>query len=175
MEVKELKNYDLDRVLSRVDKEYGKIERGCEEFYNPQLDYIEQEIYKIHNETPISDYELQIAILIIIYDLKGYVDKIKYDYNEIVDEHIINFAHKLEKLFNPFINGEIKITEYALSNLKQLFTLPIMCLSRIYHSIDFWKNRYGKDGYYKMLEEMVVPVKHIGEFPYALEEEFLIK
>ena len=34
---------------------------------------------------PISDYELQDAILMAIYDLKGYVDNIKYDYTNIRD------------------------------------------------------------------------------------------
>lgn len=172
-EVKELTNYDLKRVITYVGKEYGKIERGTEEDYNPQLDYIEQKIYEVYREINITDYELQTAIAITIYDLKSYVDNKTYDYTDIVDEKVINYAKELQTLFNPFINNEIKITKEAKEDLKSLFTLPIICLARIYISIDFWHKYYGKNGYFKMLEEMVIHIKHIGQFPYALEEKYL--
>lgn len=174
-EVKKLVNYDLKRVISRADKEFGKIARGEEDFYNPQLDYIEHAIYEINSKIPISDYELQEVISIIIYDLKGYIENKEYDYEDIVDENVIKFSLELEMLFNPFINKDIKVSEEGMSNLENLFTLPIRCLSRIYTSIDFWRGRYGKDGYYRMLEEMVMPITYVGEFPYALAEEYLIK
>lgn len=172
-EIKKLINYDLKRVISYVSKEYGKIERGTEEDYNPQLDYIEHKIYEVYENINITDYELQTAIAITIYDLKGYVDNKNYDYNDIVEEKVIKYAKELQTLFNPFINKEIIITKEAEKNLKDLFTLPIICLARIYTSIDFWRKYYGKDGYFKMLKEMVLPVKHIGEFPYAIEEIYL--
>lgn len=174
-EVKKIMNYDMKRIFSRVDKEFGKIERGTEDFYNPQLDYIEHAIYEINKNIPINDYELQDVISITIYDLKGYIDNTIYDYQEIVDKNVIDFAKELEMLFNPFINNEIHITDDAKENLKELFTLPIMCLSRIYDSINFWRNRYGKNGYFRMLEEMVVPILKIGEYPFALEEKYFIK
>ena len=78
-------------------------------------------------------------------------------------------------LFNPFINEDIKINDMGKNDLRSLFTLPIICLRRIYDSIDFQRIRYGKDGYYRMPEEMVVLVCYTGEFPYVLEERFLVK
>ena len=164
----------MKRVISRVDKEYGKIKRGTEEEYNPQLDYIEHKIYEVYRKIPISDYELQDAILAVIYDLKGYVENKKYDYTEILDDELINFAKELQYLFNPFINKKIKINELAKNDLKGLFTLPIICLTRIYDSIDFWRNLYGKDGYFRMLEEMVIPITMIGNSSFALDDKYLI-
>ena len=184
IETKKLINYDMKRILSRVEKEFGKImvmmieefiERGTEENYNPQLNYIEHAIYDLQLVIPISDYELQEIIPAVIYDLKGYIDNKIYDYSDILDERLIRFAKELEYLFNPFINEEIKINELAKNDLKGLFNLPIICLHRINDSIDFWRNMYGKNGYFRMLEEMVVPIMHIGEFPYALDEKYLIK
>lgn len=175
IEVKKLINYDMKRVLSRVAKEFGKIEKGTEDDYNPQLNYIEHAIYEVYELIPISDYELQEVIPIIIYDLKSYIDNKVYDYSDVASARLIKFAKELERLFNPFINDEIRINDLARNDLKSLFTLPIICLCRIYDSIDFWRNRYGKDGYFRMLEEMVIPLYHIGEFPYALEERFLIE
>lgn len=174
-EVKILTNYDLKRVISRVNKEFGKIERGEEEFYNPQLNYIEHAIYEINSRVPVSDYELQEVISVIIYDLKSYIENKKYDYEDIVDENVIKFSLELEKLFNPFINKDIKVSEEGMSNLENLFALPIRCLSRIYTSIDFWRDRYGKNGYYRMLEEMVIPLIRVGEFPYALSFDYLVE
>lgn len=175
IEIKKLIRYDMKRVLSRVEKEFGKIDRGTEDDYNPQLNYIECAIYAVYDKIPINDYELQEVICAVMYDLKGYVDHKKYDYSEILDEKLIRFAKELEMLFNPFINEDIKINEMAKNDLKGLFTLPIICLRRIYDSIDFWKFRYGKDGYFGMLEEMVLPIRQIGRFPYALEEKYLVK
>lgn len=174
IEKKELINYDLERILSRVEKEFGSIPRGMEEIFNPQLDYIEHGIYDVYEHIPISDYDLQKVIQIIIYDLKSYIDKKQYDYTKLVDKKIIEYAKELEYLFNPFLNNDIKVTKEGLDNLKDLFTLPIICLDRIYYSIDFWRNRYGKDGYFKMLKEMVVPIRKIGEYIYALDEQYLI-
>ncbi len=173
MEVKELTNYDIKRIISRVEKEFGKIEKGTEEDYNPQLNYIEYGIYEVYSKIPITDYELQEAIPVIIYDLKGYIDNKKYDYTKIEEDKIIRFAKELEYLFNPFINEDININNIARNDLKGLFTLPIICLNRIYYSIDFWRNRYGKNGYFRMLEEMVLPITQIGKYPYALEEQYL--
>jgi len=174
LEIKKLIRYDMKRVISRVDKEFGKIKRGTEEEYNPQLDYIEHKIYEVYRKIPISDYELQDAILAVIYDLKGYIDNKKYDYTQILDDKIIKFAKELQSLFNPFVNDEIKINEIAKNDLKGLFTLPIICLTRIYDSIDFWRNLYGMDGYYRMLEEMVMPRIMVGNFPYALLDKYLV-
>ena len=40
----------MQRLLSRIRKEYGEVVRGCEEEYNPQLDYIEREIYNVYKK-----------------------------------------------------------------------------------------------------------------------------
>ena len=174
VETKTLIYYDMKRVLSRVEKEYGKIEVGTEEDYNPQLRYIEEWINDLHKKIPINDYELQDTLLMAIYDLKSYVDHKIYDYEDLYDSKTITFAKSLETQFNPFLNEQIHITEEAKQDLKGLFTLPIICLARIYDSIDFWREYYGKDGYYQMLKEYVEPIKIIGEYPYALEEKYLI-
>lgn len=130
-------NYNMKRILSRIEKQFGKIERGTEENYNPQLDYIEQWVYDLQTVIPISDYKLQEIISAIIYDLKGYIDNKVYDYSEILDEKSIKFAKELQYLFNPFVNENIKINKLAEKDLKGLFTLPIIFLNRIYDSIDF--------------------------------------
>lgn len=40
--------------------------------------------------------------------------------------------------------------------------------------IGFWHDRYGVNGYYRMLEEFVLVRNFIGNYPYALEEEYLV-
>lgn len=174
MDVVKLKEYDLKRVISRARKEYGYIERGTEEDYNPQLDYMEHKIYEVHEKIPISDRSLQVALIVAIYDLKSIVDDKKYDYTDIVDKDIIEFSKDLQMLFNPYINKEIYINKNSCKSNKELFVLPIKCLLRIYDSIDFWHDRYGMNGYYKMLEEFVLMRNFIGNYPYALEEEYLV-
>ena len=53
-------------------KEFCKIIRWTEDNYNPQLDYIEYDIYEVYSEISISDYELQDVICVVMYDLKEY-------------------------------------------------------------------------------------------------------
>ena len=173
-EVKKLNNYDIKIIISRAKKEFGFIPRGEEELYNPQLDYLEHFIYDIYKEISISDNELQEVIALIIYDVKGLIENKIYDYENIVNSNQITFAKRLQMLFNPILNKDIKINKNAKNNLKEIFILPIMCLLRIYDSIDFWRNRYGKNGYYRMLEEMVLPITYMGKQPYALEDKYIL-
>lgn len=110
----------------------------------------------------------------IIFDLKSIIENKIYNYENIRDEKQIRFAKKLQMLFNPFLNLDIKINDKAKNDLKELFTLPIKCLLRIYDSIDFWNQKYGKNGYYRMLEEYVLPRIYIGKHPFVLEDEFIL-
>ena len=172
-EVIKLEEHNMSRVISRAKKDYGFIERGSEDFYNPQLDYLEHWIYEIYEEIPINDRELKEVIEMIIYDIKSIVEDKSYDYKDIRSYEQCRFAYNLEYIFNPFVNSNIKLNEDGKENIKDVFTLPVMCLLRIYDSIEFWNKRYGKNGYYKMLEEYVFPKTCVGRHPYALYDEYL--
>lgn len=174
METKKLIEYDMKRVIARAKKEFGIIVRGTEEDYNPQLDNLEHIIYFNYNKNSISEYELKMIIETIIYDLKSIIDNIKYDYSDIRDKKLIKFSKAIQKYFNLKLNKDIKLTVEANNNLKEVFTFPIKCLLRIYDSIDFWHNKYGTNGYFKMLEEYVSPVLAIGEYPYILEYKYIL-
>ena len=174
METKKLIEYDMKRVIARAKKEFGIIVRGTEEDYNPQLNNLEHVIYFTYYENPISEYELKMIIEMIIYDLKSIIDNIKYDYNDIRDKKLIKFSKAIQKYFNPKLNKDIKLTDEANNNLKEVFTFPIKCLLRIYDSIDFWHNKYGTNGYFRMLEKYVLPMISIGEYPYILEYKYIL-
>lgn len=174
METKKLIEYDMKRVIARAKKEFGIIVRGTEEDYNPQLNNLEHLFYIIYNELPMSNSDLQRAIEITIYDLKGVIDNIKYDYSSVADKKIIKFSKNLQMYFNPKVNKDINLTEEANNNLKKVFSLPIKCLIRVYDSIEFWYKNYGIDGYFRKLEEYVSPVLAIGEYPYILEYKYIL-
>ena len=169
METKKLNEYDMKRIISRAKKEFGIIVRGTEDNYNPQLDNLEHVIYFTYYKNPITDLELKMVIEIIIYDLKSIIDNINYDYKDIRDKKLIKFSKEIQKYFNPKINRSIKLTDEANNNLKEVLSFPIKCLLRIYDSIDFWHNRYGSNGYFRMLEEYVLPIISIGKYPFILE------
>lgn len=174
MKTKIIENYDLKRIISRAKKDFGKIETGKEEAYYAYINFIERKILEINDANPISDYDLQDVISITIYDLKRYTDSVDYDFSN-QPNNLVDYSKELQTVFNPFINDEIHITDYAKENLKELFTLPIMCLLRLHESIDTWRELKGKNGYFKMAEEMVAPVFFESAFPYALDEKFLQK
>lgn len=175
---KELRSYDLKRIISRAKKEYGIIPKGTEDDYNPQLDYIEHFIYKIYESIPITDTSLRTVIEIVLYDVKTVVEKTEYDYSKIVTKEEISFAQSLRTIFDPMCNENIKnllknVDLNKTEDLKKLYEFPVKCLLRIYDSIEFWNKFYGKNGYYRMLEEMVLPTKFIGIQPYALDDQYI--
>ncbi len=178
MEKKELKIYDLKRVIQRASKEFGNIIKGTEDDYNPQLDILEHNIYEIREKYKISDWQLRNVISMVIYDIKGLIEDKEYDYQDIASEEENNFARELRYLFNPFENKEIKnvLINIDLNNkddLIMLFSFPIKCLLRIYDSIEFWNQRYGNNGYFRMLEEMVLPRLMLNYYPFILENRFI--
>jgi len=173
MDKKILTEYDMKRVIKRAEIEFGKIKKGTEKLYEPQLNNLEHALYAVYKNNKISDRELQQCIAMIIYDLKSKIDNIDYDYSNIREERLIKFCHDLEMSFNPFINKEIKLTSDAYNNLKEVFKRPIMALLRIYDSIDIWRELYGIDGYFRMLTEYVLPFYMVGEYPYILEYQYI--
>lgn len=178
MEVKELSNYDMSRVISRARKEFGTIKKGTEELYDPGLNYLEREIYSIYKDIPITDFELREVIEMIIYDLKGKIERKRFDYSKIRDEKKQEFSRRLELLFNPFENDNLKadlrnVNLERKEDLQAMFTFPIKCLLRIYDSIEFWHKQKGINGYYRMLEEYVLPIYAVGRHPYVLEDEYI--
>ena len=170
---KEIKEYDLRRVLGRVKKDYGFLVAGTEEECAKEFYEVETTIYRLYKDFGISDYDLQTILLITIYDLKGLIEEIEYDYTNVATEKQIKCSKEIQMKFNPFINKNILITDEAKNNLKELFTLPIQILARIHDSINIWREIKGKDGYFKMLEEMVLPLNMINKYPYALDEKYL--
>ena len=120
-----------------------------------------------------NDLELKMVIEMIIYDLKSFIDNIDYNYQNIQDKKLIRFSKTLQKWFNSYVNKDITLTEEGYNNLKDVFTLPIKCLLRIYDSIEFWHDRYGNNGYYRMLEEYVLPIFSVGDYTYILEYKYI--
>jgi len=178
MEKKVLIFYDLKRVLTRCDKEFGIIKKGTEDDYNPQLDILEHYIYNIYEQFSITDMSLLNIIPYVIYDLKSHIDDREYDYSEILSESEVKALTMLESSFNPYKSEKLKkvLKNIDLENkddLKKLFTLPIICLRRIYDSVLYWHEVYGKNGYFKMLEEMVLPIMQIGYHPYIIEDKYI--
>ncbi len=178
MEQKILVPFDLKRVISRANKEFGEITKGSEELYNPQLDMLEHYIYNIWDQYYLSDFDFKDVISMIIYDIKTIIEDKDYNYDSLASSSQLTFIRELRGTFDPFVNESIKnrlqfIDLSNKSDLKKLYTLPVICLTRIYESVDFWHQMYGKDGYFRMLEEMVLPFMCLGNHPFILEDEFI--
>jgi len=175
---KVLKFYDLTRIVSRINKEYGSIE-GYEEYYNPQLDLLEHYIYEIWEEIPLKDTEIILVLQMILFDLKGAIENKEYDYKEFLTKEIKKYKVKLECYMNPFKNNELKKVLKGVNledkeDLKDLFDYPLKFLARIIESIELWRKERGANGYLNMLEEMVISYHHgVSKHPYILEDCFI--
>lgn len=178
MDTKVLINYDLKRGLTYAKKEFKLINKGTEEFYNPQLNNMEHYIYNEYERIPISDNSLKTVIEIIIAKVRSKINDFNYDFSEVATKEELTFAEGLMHYFDPFKNKDIldSLKNIDINNpndLQKLYNLPIACLIRIYDSIDFWHQKYGNNGYYRMLEEMVLPIMEIGNHPYILNDDYI--
>lgn len=153
--------YQFERIYSQMENEFGKIQRGEEDFYDMLFLPLEGNALKVHRESPSSNSRrLREAIALVLFDIKE-----RYTGETIDTEKFRNSDNeKLEKAllmaFDPYTNEEIKEIlkqqnmkdEFTPEMLKDYYKVPVMCLCRLKTSIDTWEKRSGADGYFDFIE-----------------------
>lgn len=159
-----MEHYQFEKIFSQMEKEFGKVKSGQEEYHAMMLMSLESNVLKIHRKYPSSNSRrLREAIALVLFDVKERCtgESINTDSFRNDDNHRLKKA--LLMAFDPFTNDEIKeiITSQAifdLSNHDQLhayYLEPVSCLLRIKESIDLMIKQNGSDGYFNFIEQFM--------------------
>ncbi|WP_051534212.1 hypothetical protein [Desulfitibacter alkalitolerans] len=168
--------YKLERISSRMAKEFGTIPKGDEEEYSFLLYPMEGNLLKLHRKDSLRNGRHAIdAIHMCLLKIDGYINGIEYDYDRFVTDENKAFLEGLLASFDPFTNQEIftianKTYDLNTSgDLKKYFETPVKCLLRIEKSIELWTKEFGVNGYFKFIEEQMGHlVKKDEKMNYAL-------
>lgn len=150
-------NYRMEKNVQRARKEFGYIREGRESEYTEELNAIETTLFSYHVLYNFNSKEARKVVLNVLNRLYGYVCKQDYDLFTEEDKRIYIASRFLEEKCNPYINDYVSDIVADKINLdhsedKILFTPMILCLERVYRSIDFWNKKFGFDGYFNFLQ-----------------------
>ena len=166
---KPVDNFKLERISSRMAKDFGTIHKGEEDMYSFMLHPMEGNLLKLHRKSPKRNGRHAIdAIHMCLLIIDGYIRKIEYDFTKFTNAQNKAFLDGLLASFDPFTNQELfdaANTAYDLDScpdLRALFENPVKCLLRIEKSIELWTKELGVNGYFNFIEN------HIG---YIVEND----
>ncbi len=152
----------LERISSRMAKEFGTIPKGDEELYSFMLHPMEGNLLKLHRKAPVRNGRHAIeAIHMCLLKIDGYINGIEYDFGRFITDENRAFLEGLLASFDPFTNQEIfdvanKTYDLNTSDdLRKFFETPVKCLLRIEKSIKLWTKELGANGYFKFIEDQM--------------------
>jgi hypothetical protein len=159
---KHVDQYKLDRISSRMAKEFGTIKRGDEELYTFMLHPMEGNLLKLHRQVSSRNGRRVIeAIRMCLLKVDGYINGVEYDFGQFITDENRAFMEGLLASFDPFTNQEISnIAErtYDLNSsddLKKYFETPVKCLLRIEKSVELWTEELGVNGFFVFIEDQI--------------------
>lgn len=153
--------YKLDKVSTRMAKDFGKIPKGQEENYTFILYPMEGNMLKLHRQDANrSGRQALTAIRMALLTLDGYIKQVEYDFSSHYTSENKALLHGILMSFAPFTNKEVYEIVMKGDNAfdaKKYFDIPIKCLLRIENSIKIWTKNSGSNGYFRFIEN------HMGQ------------
>lgn len=159
---KHVDHYKLEKISSRMAKEFVTIKRGDEELYSFMLHPMEGNLLKLHRKDPARNGRRAIeAIRMCLLKIDGYINGIDYDFSRFITDENKPLLEGLLMSFDPFTNGEVSgvaSRTYDLNSsegLRSYFETPVKCLLRIEKSIELWTGELGANGYFNFIEDQI--------------------
>ena len=177
-----MQQYQFEKIYSQMEKEFGKIDKGEEEFHTMMFFTIESNLLKIHRQYPTSNSRrLKEAIALALFDIKSRCTNESFELDAFRNEENERLEQAVLMAFDPFTNEEIRTfiddeTDIDLTDpdtLHGLYTEAVLCLLRIRESVETWEKRMGSNGYFEFAESYMGPQVEGDEMAYtvAMPEE----
>ncbi len=174
--MKKVDQYTLDRISSRMAKQFGKIKRGEEEDYDMLLLPMEGNLLKLHRkQKKLNGHRVLEAIHIVLLKVDGYLRDVDYDFSAVATAENMSLADAFLLAFDPFSREEImniakdNFDLNTTQGLKEYYKVPVICLLRIEQSVEMWTKKWGMYGYFEFFEEtMGSLVAHNDEMDFSI-------
>lgn len=159
-----MQRYQFEKIYSQMEKEFGKIAKGDEDFHTMNIFPIESNLLKVHRKYPSSNSRrLLEAIALVLFDIKSKYTGETFELDSFRNEDNARLEHAILMAFDPFTNEELHAAVSSASNLdltnrqtlRDIYAEPVICLLRIKESVDTWIKRMGSDGYFDFAESIM--------------------
>ena len=166
-----MNRYTFEKIVKRMGDEFGRIERGQEDPYNPLFFVIESNVLKVHRNNPkANSRSFREALLLALHTLNMRLNGIQDDLSPFETPENKEMLHALLFAFDPYANEELavlvkkdaaihvnvdEIDDYPPDYLRLYYTVPVKCMIRLVDSIDTWVKALGSDGYFMSIEATV--------------------
>lgn len=156
-----MQQYQFEKIYSQMQKEFGKISSGEEDYHTMVFFPIESNLLKVHRNYPSSNSRrLKEAIALALFAIKSRCTGETFDLDRFRNEDNERLEHAILMAFDPFTNEEIRTfidneSDIDLTDpqsLHTLYTEPVLCLLRIMESVEMWEKRMGPNGYFEFSE-----------------------
>lgn len=154
--------YKLEKISSKMAKEFGMIKRGDEELYSFMLHPMEGNLLKLHRKDTARNGRCAIeAIRMCLLKIDGYINETDYDFSIFITDENKALLEGILMSFDPFTNPEVSSIASrtcdlnSSEDLKRYFTTPVKCLLRIEKSIELWTRELGINGYFNFIEDQI--------------------
>ena len=167
----------FERIIKDMTRRYGKMKSGTEEDHAMTLFVMETNLLKTHRAHPDSNSRrAKEAILLALYRVEGYLTGMKAETEPFESEENLRLRDALLMAFDPFTNEEIKavIQESTVdledsASLNGFYKEPVICMLRIWDSVETWEKKMGSNGYFTFLEgHLGAKIPRDEELKYAV-------
>lgn len=103
-----MQQYQFEKIYSQMEKEYGKIAKGDEDFHTINIFAMESNLLKVHRKFPSSNSRrLLEAIALVLFDIKSRCTGETFELDSFRNEDNARLEHALLMAFDPFTNEEL--------------------------------------------------------------------
>lgn len=173
-----MQQYQFEKIFSQMEKEFGKIQRGDEDFHTMMIYPIESNLLKTYRRYPASNTRrLLEAIALVLFDIRSKYTGESFDLSNFRNEDNARLEHAILMAFDHFTNEELRsqiADRYDLTDAKTLhdfYEEPVICLLRIKESVDDWIRRMGSNGYFEFAEQYIGPNVIGDQMTYSYLED----
>ncbi len=174
-----MQQYQFDKIYSQMEKEFGKIKRGEEDFHNMMFFALESNLLKVHRQHPSSNSRrLREAIALALFHIRSKYTGEPVSLDNFRNEDNERLEHALLMAFDPFTNADLRADIDAEANIdltncairRSYYEEPVLCLLRLKESVDTWEKRMGSNGYFDFAESIIGPQVTGDDMTYVLIE-----
>lgn len=153
-------NIEAKKNLRKIQKRFGSLKKNTR-LFEKELYSIECYLVVLNAAFQTSSLDVQKIIHIVINRLFDIETHDTSDYSDYASEDLLYMADGLENICNPFVNEEIATILKPYVNIQDdrnyeyIFKNVFICLTRILESITFWDKEFGKDGYFRYIQQFI--------------------
>ena len=154
-----MNQYQFDQIIRKMERRFGKIQKGSEDAYMPFFLSIEGNMLIVHRGNPEANgRRAREALMLALHKIDGYLTHEEKDVSSFENRENKMLLDAILYAVDPFASEEGKkligkVDREDPEFLEGVFKTPVLCIMRLIESIDFWTKQMGPDGYFNYIKD----------------------